>query len=307
MSSPQEWEAAIWIEGTLFVDFTTRTVTWFEEGQDHYLPRFINLLVEQSWPGWTALWSPEGVRGVLSLAGVDPATLFTPKQFTGGEQDHFENLGPGHPSATGGVMSVDFGDGAIFTFEVTSLIHQIAELGPERVGALVAEVMERRRKGEPVAWGQTSTETVPRLGMHLDFGARYLSWWCIGEEYMHLDAFDALWPEWTIETRGDDFEWQGRLTGNKYRSWPDEVGHMLAWIEHAPKMEPRQNPFIRMSGVLDSLGEGATASDNVWDFVPSQMKGDTTSMIELLKQLETAPPIPPAAFVDRTRKISRPT
>lgn len=77
VDTPQEWTGATWIEGTLLIDLTTQTVTWAEESEGLYLPRLINALTERTWPGWTAVWSSEGTRGVLAAVGVDPGTLFT--------------------------------------------------------------------------------------------------------------------------------------------------------------------------------------------------------------------------------------
>ena len=77
VDTPHDWKGAVWIEGTLLIDLRSKTVVWAEESEGLYLPRLINALVERTWPGWTAIWSPEGTRGTLWAAGVDPASLFT--------------------------------------------------------------------------------------------------------------------------------------------------------------------------------------------------------------------------------------
>lgn len=73
---PQDWQGATWIEGTLLIDQTRRLVIWAEESQKQYAPRLINQLIEHTWPGWTAVWSPEGTRGVLRACGVDLDMIF---------------------------------------------------------------------------------------------------------------------------------------------------------------------------------------------------------------------------------------
>lgn len=69
VDTPQEMKSAPWLEGTLFIDMTTKRIVWAEESEGCYLPRLINALIELTWPGWTAIWSPEGTRGTLRATG----------------------------------------------------------------------------------------------------------------------------------------------------------------------------------------------------------------------------------------------
>ena len=71
VDTPQEMKSAPWLEGTLFIDMTTKRIVWAEESEGCYLPRLINALIELTWPGWTAIWSPEGTRGTLRATGAD--------------------------------------------------------------------------------------------------------------------------------------------------------------------------------------------------------------------------------------------
>ena len=55
VDTPQEMKSAPWLEGTLFIDMTTKRIVWAEESEGCYLPRLINSLIELTWPGWTAI------------------------------------------------------------------------------------------------------------------------------------------------------------------------------------------------------------------------------------------------------------
>lgn len=77
VNTPQEMKSAPWLEGTLFIDMTTKRIVWAEESEGRYLPRLINALIELTWPGWTAIWSPEGTRGTLRATGADTDIIYT--------------------------------------------------------------------------------------------------------------------------------------------------------------------------------------------------------------------------------------
>lgn len=78
VSGPEDWETAKWLEGSIVIDTVARTVVWADEPQGLYLPRLINYLTEYSWPGWTAIWSPEDIYGTLRAAGVNPTAMLEP-------------------------------------------------------------------------------------------------------------------------------------------------------------------------------------------------------------------------------------
>ncbi|MHC9296584.1 hypothetical protein ACRCUN_29320 [Mycobacterium sp. LTG2003] len=88
VDTPAEWKGAAWIEGSILIDLAAQQVVWAEEEGYLYLPRIVNHLIEQTWPGWSAVWSPEGVRGIVWLAGVDPAAIFTVPEYSESTRDH---------------------------------------------------------------------------------------------------------------------------------------------------------------------------------------------------------------------------
>ena len=67
--TPEQWENALLIEGSLLIDTTTKTVVWAEESYTAYLPRIINALVEYTWPGWRCIWSAESKWGCATDGG----------------------------------------------------------------------------------------------------------------------------------------------------------------------------------------------------------------------------------------------
>lgn len=55
IDTPDQWYGAVHVEGGLVIDHTTKTITWAEETDWEYLPRYVNTLVEHTWPGETVL------------------------------------------------------------------------------------------------------------------------------------------------------------------------------------------------------------------------------------------------------------
>lgn len=88
-------KSAPWLEGTLFIDMTTKRIVWAEESEGCYLPRLINALIELTWPGWTAIWSPEGTRGTLRATGADTDIIYTDHSFKDlGDFDAASDMAP---------------------------------------------------------------------------------------------------------------------------------------------------------------------------------------------------------------------
>ena len=146
VDTPHDWKGAVWIEGTLLIDLRSKTVVWAEESEGLYLPRLINALVERTWPGWTAIWSPEGTRGTLWAAGVDPASLFTSTAYDTQTMEGASWFGPWDEFEPADAFSAVLEDGELLRWRGEGTLDVIAELGPinmRRIAAMAGIKQDR--------------------------------------------------------------------------------------------------------------------------------------------------------------------
>ena len=127
VDTPHDWKGAVWIEGTLLIDLRSKTVVWAEESEGLYLPRLINALVGRTWPGWTAIWSPEGTRGTLWAAGVDPASLFTSTAYGTRTMEGASWFGPWDEFEPADAFSAVLEDGELLRWRGEGVLDVIAE------------------------------------------------------------------------------------------------------------------------------------------------------------------------------------
>lgn len=182
VDTPHDWKGAVWIEGTLLIDLRSKTVVWAEESEGLYLPRLINALVERTWPGWTAIWSPEGTRGTLWAAGVDPASLFTSTAYGTRTMEGASWFGPWDEFEPADAFSAVLEDGELLRWRGEGVLDVIAELGPINMRRIAAETLERSRAGEPLLWDDQPRDERPYTGVHIDFRERSLRWWSLMDE-----------------------------------------------------------------------------------------------------------------------------
>lgn len=182
VDTPHDWKGAVWIEGTLLIDLRSKTVVWAEESEGLYLPRLINALVGRTWPGWTAIWSPEGTRGTLWAAGVDPASLFTSTAYGTRTMEGASWFGPWDEFEPADAFSAVLEDGELLRWRGEGVLDVIAELGPINMRRIAAETLERSRAGEPLLWDDQPRDERPYTGVHIDFRERSLRWWSLMDE-----------------------------------------------------------------------------------------------------------------------------
>jgi hypothetical protein len=140
----------------------------------------VNHLIERTWPGWTALWSPEGVRGILWLAGVDPATIFANGECSPRTADDLEWFAPCGDNGHDGAISIRLDDSkGPVTWRGESFLDIIAEIGPDLIRAVAVETRARGKVGEPVLWDSQPRDNLPCTGIHVDFVTKVVRWWAL--------------------------------------------------------------------------------------------------------------------------------
>lgn len=306
VSSVEEWVSATWMEGSMLIDIPNRRVAWAEEGEALVLPRIANHLIELTWPGWTAVWAPDEVRGIIHLAGADPAPLFAgwcPSERQTLADDQW--FAPSSDQMAGWPLSVRLDDGAVVLWRTDSGLDALACYGADDVIAFASRARDDATSGEGwgALWrtgqGRFGTEW-PGIGAHVDVPTKTLSWWATWEQLPSDREFDAYWPGWTIRSLGDAYEWHEQVVGGipLQASWREQVEQARGHFRWMCKKGPRPNPFVRIASHLIEQGHDVQPLPGVLQFVASAGFGGAEAIDAVLAQLADGPPLPPARFVD---------
>ncbi|OLT51091.1 hypothetical protein BJF89_08145 [Corynebacterium sp. CNJ-954] len=303
IDSPHLWLGAVDIEGSLLIDLTTQTVVWAEESEGLYLPRIINSLIQLTWPGWDAVWSSEGTRGVLAAAGVDPTTIFTDTTYnTRALKDHTW-FGPWGDSPGDDAFSVALDDGQLILWRGITYLDILAELGPDSIRRIAEKVLERSSTDGLLRWDDRPPTRNPVSGVCVDFQTKTLRWWSLLNDDHGLEAFAALWPGWTIQSKGDNYEWHQHFLGRRLRDWTEDVIEFRKTITHLINEGMRENPAVAILGNLTDSGADVRINAPVFDTVPSGRAAQSDLVLSFLNALQVSSPLPPARFVDRAGTV----
>lgn len=170
VDTPQEMKSAPWLEGTLFIDMTTKRIVWAEESEGCYLPRLINALIELTWPGWTAIWSPEGTRGTLRATGADTDIIYTDHSFKDlVDFDAASDMAPWTISNETDAFSCTTENNKTITWGNYIDLENIALLGPNKMHTLVNKVIQGCNEGKPWQWNLQTHNKQPEKGIHIDY------------------------------------------------------------------------------------------------------------------------------------------
>ncbi len=300
VGTPEQWTNAPFIEGSLLIDTTTKTVVWAEESDAVYLPRIINTLVEHTWPGWTCIWSAEGVRGVLRLAGVDPAPFFTNRNYSQQTLTEHSEFLPWNSSDHRGVFSVRLRSGEIVTWAGEEFLTTTAELGPDAIQEAATQVRDRATTDDHILYHQRKPTQLPVMGVHVDFVEKQVRWWSLADEYYGLATFEGLWEGWTFESMGDAYEWQQELVGVPLRNWEQDIRDCREWMQQYCARQSRENPGLEILGVLDDTE--VNMNPEALHSVPATMASGV-NILSFLDQLAKGTPLPPARFVNRWGEV----
>ena len=304
VDTPQEMKSAPWLEGTLFIDMTTKRIVWAEESEGCYLPRLINALIELTWPGWTAIWSPEGTRGTLRATGADTDIIYTDHSFKDlVDFDAASDMAPWTISNETDAFSCTTENNKTITWGNYIDLENIALLGPNKMHTLVNKVIQGCNEGKPWQWNLQTHNKQPEKGIHIDYINKTIKWWSIYEDDWAINPFNALWPGWTLHSKGDNYEWHENITGYKMRDWKQDVAQCKNSLTQTIKQGIRTNPIERLTGALAKQGVDMRIRPATFQFVPSRMEQPPERIFAYLDRLESDEPLPPARFINRDGEI----
>lgn len=313
--SVQEWTSATWMEGSMLIDIPNRRLVWSEEGEALVLPRIVNYLIEQTWPGWTAVWAPEGVHGVIHLAGADPLPLFAGRSVVErGNLANYEWFAPGPDQFIGAPLSVRLDSGEVVLWRTDADLDGIACYGPDDIIAFAHRASDQGACGD--GWGsdwalvdEDGIRVWAERGVHVDVPTRTLTWWTLFEGMPCDGEFAAYWQGWTVRGVGDGYEWHEQRLGGipLQKQWSDQVEQARDHFVRLVNEGPRRNPFRRMAGALVERGHEVTPLPGVLQFVPSTEFGGVASILTALDTLVENQPLPPARFVDIHGAVHEPS
>lgn len=289
IASAKEWVPGTWAEGSLFIDTPRKTVFWVGEGEEGAMPRVINALIEQTWPGWTAVWSAEQTCSTQAAAGVDDTAVFMHPSVIRDdgslaplEEEEAAMASPWMHDSYGyrsDAVSCRMEDGRTIAWRGDADLDFISAIGPDGMHTLAEQVAKHATAGEIPDWDDASCTDHPDLGVHLDFANRSVRWWSIMGTDCLLTDFSCLWPGWHEESCGDNAEWHAQIIGRNMRSWKSDIRKTKEFFTLLVN-EHRQLHFNRPAF--------------------------TDLVFTTLEKLEDGKPLPPARFVNRHGEIIEP-
>ncbi|ETJ98183.1 hypothetical protein [Propionimicrobium sp. BV2F7] len=303
---PNKVDGIIFLEGTLVIDETTKTVFWAEESEALYLPRIINHLIEHTWPGWRAVWNVEDVHSALRAMGIDPASMIeqgNPEHRTMEDSSWF---GPWDEFDPSDAMAVTYRDGQTLLWHNEVLLEDVLAFGPDELYRFALKVRHGIDNGEPWAWEDQHPDDLPENGIHIDFIQEQIRWWGFQDGLLGIDTFKGNWPDWSYETMGDNYEWFERLTGRKLRQWPTDVEQCRHYLLNFIGKGLEDNPALRIKEALAQWGHEIDLSNQTLNFNPAQRRACATEVLRMLDELEHQEPLPPARYIDRHGNIVPP-
>lgn len=307
------WPSFQWMEAGLVIDVPRRVVTWFENGDWAYLPRLINYIIEHTWPGWTAVWSPDGNAGILRACGLDPDAL-PRRHYEGGPYRPSGDLLPWGEWHGTDTLWVRLDEGRIVEWEAWARIDDVVSCGPDGVRDLAVEVA-RRAEAEQEEWDGLRDDDWSRdSGITVDFQARTLRWWSLMEDDGHLDAVAALWQGWDVRALGDDYEQQAALLGRPIRSWLEDLAECRdelvsdlspRWSRARSADRPDVEELLRSHGPGGGRRRDGSLilSPQILETIAPERRRSAQDIAILLQRLVDQP-LPPARIIDHTGRVS---
>lgn len=296
-----------WPTPGVVIDFDTKRLFWAEvkkDGAPWYLPRIVNRFIELSWPGWTAIWAAEGLRGPLAAAGLDTSKLFTKEIDHNGswgaytmmlpwEEDKGENR-PGDDC-----FSAVLPDGRFVQWGAEYFSDEVSYIGPETIRSYVEEIYDRASRGDQLWFDQNKDPGHATSGVHIDFKNRLLRWWSVLEDERGLPSFAEYWDGWRIECMGDNFEWQEEIVQREICNWDERAWMALEVARDVGQELPHDyglawvaNDYTRISEkVASNLSKSVKRLEKKSNFIQENIR---KLEVECLREQ-----FPPAIFIDR--------
>jgi hypothetical protein len=329
-SSPGHWLDDIWAEGMLVLDLPQRRLFWFDS--DGMCPRLAAYLIERTWDGWKAVWSPGGTRGILHVLGIDPGPVLGDgagaPSLARHELRKLDTRARRGPAALGTpfsdantrlmILSVRFEDASVWPVTARMWLEDLSGWHWDSVVRQVARARAagRRGGGKNGAWfidSDCAQDGWAQYGAHVDVTARRLWWWSAhrpwtGDRYRSwtgsFHSFARNWPGFEITTLGDHYEWHERAAG--ISGIQPSLRDILSW-EHEALTAAAGNP--RAGNPVEAIVSDYTADPDVvaihvspgaTDFVhAARVSGRRQALAELDALITAgADRLPPVWFVD---------
>lgn len=182
-------------------------------------------------------------------------------------------------------------------------LENIALLGPNKMHTLVNKVIQGCNEGKPWQWNLQTHNKQPEKGIHIDYINKTIKWWSIYEDDWAINPFNALWPGWTLHSKGDNYEWHENITGYKMRDWKQDVAQCKNSLTQTIKQGIRTNPIERLTEALAKQGVDMRIRPATFQFVPSRMEQPPERIFAYLDRLESDEPLSPARFINRDGEI----
>lgn len=326
-TSPADWLDDVWAEGGAVMDLRTQKLRWFDSAFEGMRPRLAGHLLERTWPGWKSIWAPEGLRGFFPIDGLAEVEHEVRSPARRATSRPIEDLGlvatvesAERRVAADSILSVRRGDGGVRSVALGVMLDVVSELRAEWVvdhvgrasprSALRADgrgsVDERSAGASPGGQGGAW----PHQGMLVDLAIRQVTWWSQGSEADLASAFAINWPGFTVETRGDDYEWHEREAriGGTQPPLAVMLQEERAALVRAADRRSAVDPTASVVARLREAGHHVVVGRGAAEHVPAARTAHRAAVIEALDDLIAtgAERLSPVRYVDSRGVVVEP-
>ena len=274
MADSQSWLDDRWAEGCMFVIEDMKAVYWFGDELEA-LPRYYNWLIESTWPGWTAAYSPTGMAGILSfgeaIANIDPAIALSDNPLpTKLEPERAGALVDYEAGRT--IISVTI-DGYSYGWLSQLSISDVLGISELQLVQVAADVLENgwelSSSNAPWRFVDAKLSAYPTEGIHLDLDSRQAKWWSYDRCYL-TGFIDEGLSTFAVESHSDYYEWHQSILALELQPPVDVVckhlAHRLQSIADNPGTE---NPGESIATLMRERGTNLELSPSVSEHKPS--------------------------------------
>lgn len=318
-ADPASWLDDVWCEAAVVLDLDARHLTWFAWGGMR--PRVFRTLLERTWPGWTVVWSPEGMGGIHAIVGLRGAAA-PPPDGSLDPEDTDTYLRPWEETLPDGrrivdsptVLTVRFEDDTLWSTTVGASVETVGELPWQRVVDHVraARAAGRAGPGPGGAWAVGTVDSLegsPTSGVLADLPARRVSWWSHEAVARPTAWFRLGWPGFDVDSWGDRYEAHERATGFTGMQPPLPVvlrseRAELVRLAESPQVSNAAQDLVRY---LAENGEQATVAPAAARWVPAARTAARERVLGAVDELLAEGPesLPPAAWIDADGRPGR--
>ena len=239
-----DWLDDVWAEGGAVLDQDHRTLVLFggdDLAFDVPLRRLYLELLGKVWKGWHIRWAHEGIVDIAEYLGYPRNKVLSTKSQPSWQCTLSPPQEESWTDIVGSVASV----AGLRLFPLAGDVRSYLSCGPQ-----LAEVGQTASGLQQFDFSDKN-RGFPTGGFHLDLTRKKVEYWVANPEPNLFQQLTGAWPDWSVTTHRDSFEFQLERVGPALQfpvpsrtALLDRVREILMW-------EPQKSPVETLLSLTD--------------------------------------------------------